>query len=227
MTKSLSAWCIHKQWSGNTSARVSFFTSELGLVQALYKGGRTPKKQALLQPFTPLWIHLQERHHHYYVQTVEPNAPSLPLVGTALFSALYLNELVHHTLKPLAAEPELFQAYAYVLQHLSLTREQLSIETLLRRFEWSLLHAAGHHFSLTHDAQTGLLVNKEKHYHFIAGKGVVLAAEGILGEHLLALAADDLSTSDYLKSAKIIMRQAIDYLLGGKEIKSRSLYTIS
>jgi DNA repair protein RecO (recombination protein O) len=222
-TKSLHAWFIHKQWSGDTSARISFFTSELGVVQGLYKGGRTPKKQALLQPFTSLWISLEERRGHFYVQTVEQDAPMLPLAGTSLFSALYLNELIHYILKPLHSEPELFQAYSFVVQHLSLTQEKMSIEALLRRFEWSLLQTAGHHFSLTHEAETGHLVCREKHYQFIAGKGMVLTDNGIPGEHVLALAADDLTKPDYLKSAKIIMRQAIDYLLGGREIKARAL----
>ena len=223
-SKSLQAWFIHKQWSGDTSARIYFFTSELGLVQGLYKGGRTPKKQALLQPFTPLWINLEERRGHYYVQAVEQNGPMLPLVGASLFSALYLNELIHYILKPLASEPELFQAYDYAVHHLSLTEEKQNIEALLRRFEWSLLQVSGHHFSLTYEAETGQLVCPDKYYQFIAGHGIVLATKGIPGEHLFALAADDLTKTEYLKSAKIIMRQAIDYLLGGREIKSRSLY---
>jgi DNA repair protein RecO (recombination protein O) len=226
-SKSLQAWFIHKQWSGDTSARIYFFTSELGLVHGLYRGGRTPKKQALLQPFTPLWISLEERHSHYYVQAVEQDAPMVPLAGTSLFSALYINELIHYILKPLASEPELFQAYSFVVHHLSLTAEKMSIEALLRRFEWSLLQVSGHHFTFSHEAETGYLVNKEKHYQFIGGQGMVATANGIPGEHLLALAADDLTKVEYLKSAKIIMRQAIDHLLGGREIKSRSLYVNS
>ena len=50
-----------------------------------------------------------------------------------------------------------------------------------------------------------------------------MASKGIPGEHLLALAEDNLSEAVYLKSAKIIMRQAIDHLLGGREIKARGL----
>ncbi|HAU1882038.1 TPA: DNA repair protein RecO, partial [Legionella pneumophila] len=56
-------------------------------------------------------------------------------------------------------------------------------------------------------------------------EGFILGGDKkIPGEHLLAIAADNLSESAYLKSAKFIMRQAIDHLLGGREIKARSLY---
>jgi DNA repair protein RecO (recombination protein O) len=42
--------------------------------------------------------------------------------------------------------------------------------------------------------------------------------------HLLALSEDNLNEEVFLKSAKKIMRQAIDHLLGGREIKARTLY---
>ena len=223
MIKSIQAWLIHKQWSGDTSVRPCFFTSELGLVNCLYKGGRTPKKQAILQPFTPLWTNIDERHHHYYAQSVENEAPSLTLSGTSLFSALYLNELIYYLLKPLAAEPQLFQAYGFTLHHLALAENQEDIEALLRRFEWTLLQACGHGFSLSSDT-VGQVIVAERYYQFIPGRGLILANKGTPGVHLLALAADDLSQSEYRKSAKFIMRQAIDYVLGGREIKARSLF---
>jgi DNA repair protein RecO (recombination protein O) len=224
MIKSVPGWLIHKQWSGDTSTRVYFFTSELGLVNCLYKGGRTLKKQVVLQPYTPLWINLEARYQCYYAQSVECSSSTLHLRATSLFSAIYLNELIYYTLKPFIPEIELFQAYLFTLNQLSMTNDRLMIEALLRRFEWTLLHTCGHGFSLTTEVDTYQLVHSHKYYQFIPGKGLVVAQKGIPGEHLLALAADDLTTPDYLKSAKMIMRKAIDYLLGGREIKARTLY---
>ncbi|MDP3267735.1 MAG: DNA repair protein RecO C-terminal domain-containing protein [Legionella sp.] len=224
MTKSIQAWVIYKQWSGDTSARVHFFTPDLGLVECLCKGGRTPKKQSLLQAFTPLWIGMDERHGRYYAQSIETQSPMLPLTGTSLFSGLYINELLYYALSPLLSEPELFQAYIFTLNGLASTQDRFSVESLLRRFEWALLNACGHCFSLTHEARSDNLIEINSCYHFIAGEGFVLAEKGIPGEHLLALAVDDLSDAAFLKSAKIIMRQAIDFLLGGKDIKARALY---
>lgn len=224
MTKSLQAWVLHKQWSGDTSARVHFFTAESGLIHCLCRGGRTPKKQSLLQPFTPLWISVNERYHHYYSQSIESVSPTLHLAGISLFSGLYVNELLYHCLRPMDPVPDLFTAYLMTLQGLAATQERLVIESFLRRFEWSLLKACGHSFSLTHDARTGEEVFPDAFYRFIAGEGIVLCNKGIPGEHILALADDNLSDIAYLKSAKIMMRQAIDHLVGGKEIKARALY---
>lgn len=223
-TRSLQAWVIHKQWSGDTSARVSFFTRELGLVNCLCKGGRTPKKQSLLQAFTPLWIHIDERHDRYYTKTIESISPMLQLEGHALFSSLYLNELIYYALKPIDPDEPLFNAYLLTLNHLAGAADRLIIESLLRRFEWALLNACGHFFSFTEETRTQDVIDANSHYQFIAGEGFVRAGKGIPGEHLLALAADQLHEAHYLKSAKIIMRQAIDHLLGGREIKARSLY---
>lgn len=182
------------------------------------------KKQAVLQPFTPLWINLEERYQCFYAQSVECSSSTLHLKGTSLFSALYLNELIYYTLKPYSSEIELFQAYIFTLNHLSSTDNKLMLEAVLRRFEWTLLQTCGHGFSLTTEADTEQLVHCHKYYQFIPGKGLIVTQKGIPGEHLLALAADDLTQADCLKSVKLIMRKAIDHLLGGKEIKARKLY---
>lgn len=220
----LQAWVLHKLWSGDTSARVFFFTRELGLVQCLCKGGRTPKKQALLQAFAPLWLSVDERHERYYARSIESIAPMLHLEGNSLFSGLYVNELLYHVLRQVYPVPELFNAYLQTLNGLALTRDQLVIESCLRRFEWALLTSCGHSFSLEHDARTGDEILSEYQYQFSAGEGMVRALKGIPGEHIRAIAHDNLDEAMYLKSAKIIMRQAIDYLLGGKEIRARALY---
>lgn len=223
-TKSLQAWVIHKQWSGDTSARVSFFTKEQGLVQCLCRGGRTPKKQSLLQAFTPLWVAVEERYDRYYTRSMESISPMLQLEGNSLFSGLYINELLYYVLSPAYPDPELFNAYLMTINGLASTQDRLVIEALLRRFEWALLKASGHSFSLTQEAATGVGVVPEKNYQFRVGEGFIVHNSGIPGEHLLALAGDNLEEAVYLRSAKLIMRQAIDHLLGGRELKARSLY---
>ena len=72
-TKSLQGWVVHKTWSGDTSARVKFFTRELGLIECLCKGGRNPKKHALLQAFYPLWLAVDERYERYFARSIESN----------------------------------------------------------------------------------------------------------------------------------------------------------
>jgi len=146
------------------------------------------------------------------------------LEGDSLFSGLYVNELIYYALSPAYPDEELFNAYLVTLNSLALLSERLAVESLLRRFEWALLKACGHSFSLFQEATTGALIETNAYYQFVVGEGFIMANKGIPGEHLLALAEDNLNEAVYLKSAKIIMRQAIDHLLGGREIKARALY---
>lgn len=223
-TKTLGAWVLHKYWSGDSSARVSFFTREYGLIQCLCKRGRTPKKQALLQAFTPLWISITERYDRFYAQSIESTAPILTLTDSALFAALYVNEILYYILKPNYSDPLLYDAYIHTLQKLTKVADRIELESTLRRFEWTLLKSCGYSFSCTEEACTAALIEPNLFYHFVAGEGFILASQGILGASILALAGDDLSELRTLNVAKKVMRQALDQLLGGREIKTRSLF---
>ncbi len=223
-TDGLQGWVLHKRWSGDTSAQVIFFTREKGVVSALSKGGRTPKKQSLLQAFTLLWFTVDARHDWHYVRQLDVIAPSLVLAGDSLFAGLYVNEIIYHGLQQLDPCPSLYDAYVLTLQALTQTSERLVIEAALRRFEWQFLSSCGYEFSLTHEALSQMPILPGNHYSFIAGKGVVLATQGIPGECILAMADDRLEHPAVLKAAKWIMRRAIDHALNGKRIKARELY---
>lgn len=213
------AWVLHKIWTGETSARVTFLTAEQGLVTGLYKGGRKPEKQALLQPFIPLWLVLKNT----WVQNLESAASGIPLEGAALFSGLYINELLYRLLKT-DAQPQLFDAYLATLRGLAITQTREEIEVLLRRFEWTLLKITGYAFSLTEEAQTGTPIFPDKHYIFRPGSGFYPISQGLSGAHILAISQDRLENHETLRIAKYIMRQAIDHLLGGVAIHTRKLY---
>ncbi len=224
ITNALQAWVIHKSWSGDTSARVVFFTREHGLVHCLYKGGRTPKKQALLQSFTPLWLAMDVRGDAHFVRQLEVAASPMFFVGQILFAALYVNELLYHALKPHDPHAELHEAYTFTLHALMSASDRFAIETILRRFEWTLLTSCGYHMSLSHDARSAKPIVANGFYRFIAGEGFVLADEGISGAYVIALSQDKLDDVAVLSAAKRIMRCAIDHALDGKEIKARALY---
>ena len=220
------AWVLHKSASGDTSAHVTFFTREMGVVRALCKGGRTPKKQALLQPFTPLWITLDVKRTWHYVCNLDVCSPSIVLTGDALFSGLYLNELLYLTQQPLEQSPELYVLYTQALHAIAQTTHRIEIEMILRRFEWQFLMLCGYAVSLTHDARSSQSIDPCNYYTFIAGEGFVSAQTGIVGEHLLAMAEDLFHDVGVLKSAKLIMRRAIDHVLDGKSLKTRELYQV-
>lgn len=223
-TEALEAWVLHKRPSGDTSVRVTFFTREKGILNCLYKGGRTPKKQAILQPFLPLWLAIDVRRDWHHVRQIETVAKPCELKGNSLFAGLYVNELLYYALSPLESQTELFDVYLHTMQGLSAITDRLAIEVLLRRFEYSLLLACGYSVSFTNEAYTVEPIEADQSYKFIAGAGFVATEIGIAGMDILALAEGRLDEVKVLRTAKFIMRQAIDHLLGGRELKARSLY---
>ncbi len=224
ITDGLHAFVLHKRWSGDTSAQVTFFTREKGVVSAMFKGGRTPKKQTLIQPFTPLWLTLDARRDWHYVRHLDVLAPSLTLAGDALFAGLYVNEIIYHGVQQLDPVPMIYDAFIQTLQSLTQTPQRMEIEALLRRFEWQFLISCGYPFSFANDARTGMPVVPDYQYDFIAGEGFVQTIRGVPGAHIIAMAHDQLEEPGVLKSAKWIMRRAIDHALDGKRIMARELY---
>lgn len=222
-SSSAPAWLIHKMWAAGNAARVLLFTREQGLIWATYRGGSSPKKQALIQAFSPLWVDLSQRQTWYYVRHLESAALPFDFVADHLFAALYMNELLYHGLHPQDPHTNLYDAYVSSLQNLSLAQSQSGIEQALRRFEWTLLASMGYAISLTDDAHSQPIVATQ-YYTFQAGFGFVFAQEGLLGSHILALSHDELHDPIVLKTAKYVMRAAVDHALGGKRLKSREFY---
>ncbi|HVT63182.1 MAG TPA: DNA repair protein RecO [Legionellaceae bacterium] len=218
------AWLIHKTYAGDSSVRALFWTREYGMIRALYKGGRQPKKQALLREFTPLWVAFHEKKGWFYVRHLEMAAVSLNLQDRYLFSGLYLNELLYLTLPLQDAYPELYDIYVHSLQRLYQASSTHTLEQVLRRFEWALLVSLGYAISFTHEAHTQLPIVATNYYAFKAGKGLIRAEIGILGADILALANNELDNAQVLKIAKYLMREAIAHVLAGKEIKTRALF---
>ncbi|MBA2651990.1 MAG: DNA repair protein RecO [Tatlockia sp.] len=224
ITEALEAWVLHKTPSGDSSMRVTFFTREKGILTCLCKGGRTPKKQAILQPFSPLWLALDLRKDWHFVRHIEALPSVSQLQGSSLFAGLYVNELLYYALKPMDSQPELFAAYVHTMQGLSAINDPLAIEIVLRRFESVLLQACGYSLSFTSTTNPEAPIQADFCYQFIAGEGFRIAADGIVGADILALSEGRFEQLSVLKSAKYIMRQAINHLLGGKELKSRALF---
>lgn len=216
---SAEAWLLHKSPSGDTSVRLSLFTRDQGVVTCLYRGGRTVKKQAILQPFIPLWLSLDSKRDWHYVRSLETVSPPLPLKNNSLFCALYVNELLFYALKAFDPHPELYDVYEYTLKGLAVITEQVVMESLLRKFEWMLLGSCGYSLSFEDDPA--------ERYRLVAGKGFVVDHNGIPGEDVLAITQGQFEEVRVLKSAKLIMRQAVDNLLGGRELKSRALFKSS
>lgn len=216
------AYVLHSRAYKETSALVDFFTPQ-GRVRAVLRRARG-KGGSLVRPFVPLELELRGRGELKNVGRLETVGMAPWLHGDAVFSGLYLNELLMRLLPAEAPSPGLFDHYAQTLQALLAGRP---LEPLLRAFEWRLLDELGYAFSLHRDV-VDQPIAAEGLYRLRVDAGlerVELSQPGLFsGTELLALAEADWETPGALLAAKRLMRQALAVHLGGKPLVSRELF---
>ena len=118
----LEAWLLHKTITGESSLKLHVFTREKGIIVCWFKGGRSPKKQAILQPFMPLWLSYQSKNDYAYVSKLESRALPFQFNSMALFSACYINELVYYALRSSEPQGTIYDAYQDTLKGLSVSQ---------------------------------------------------------------------------------------------------------
>ncbi|MCC5792546.1 MAG: DNA repair protein RecO C-terminal domain-containing protein [Legionellaceae bacterium] len=215
------AWLIHQQARGDSSLSLCLFTAHHGLIRTYYKGGRHARKQRL-PSFAPLWVELATGKHCFFIRTIEILKPQAHFQEQALLCAMYLNELLFYSLKQPEPVPQLFHYYEKTLQQLSECRESIPMAMALREFEWILLQHCGLAFSLSSDCR-GVAIAPDAYYHFDPEYGFKPAPEGISGSIIIALANQDFQQAEVHRSARQIMRSAIDHLLEYRPVHSRNL----
>jgi DNA repair protein RecO (recombination protein O) len=232
----LHTWLLHSRPFRETSLLLDCFSRERGRFSAIARGVRGAKshKRALLQPFTPLSFSVAGRGELVTLKDAEASGPALPLCGTALFAALYLNELLTRLLHGAEVEEDLFTHYETTLRALLIEGD---IEAALRRFELHLLDTLGYGVDFTQDAEHGAAVEAEARYYLHPDAGFVRqqASEDAQnreqrlygGAELLAIARDDFSAPATRRAAKLILRQLLSRHLGERELASRELFRSS
>lgn len=216
------AYVLHNRAYRETSALVDFLTPE-GRFRAVLRRARG-KGGSLARPFVPLEVELRGRSELKTVGRLDSVGVAAWLSGDALFSGLYLNELLIRLLPAEDPHPALFEHYAATLQALAAGRP---LEPLLRAFEWRLLDELGYAFALDHDTHGDALV-PDGLYRLLVDAGlerVYLFQPGLFtGAELAAMAEADWSTPGALSAAKRLMRQALAVHLGGRPLVSRELF---
>ncbi len=216
------AYVLHNRAYRETSALVDFLTPE-GRVRAVLRRARG-KGGSLARPFVPLEVELRGRGELKNVGRLDSVGVAAWLVGDALFSGLYLNELLIRLLPAEDPHPVLFEHYAATLQALAAGRP---LEPLLRAFEWRLLDELGYAFALDHDLNGDPLA-ADGWYRLQVDAGlerVYLLQPGLFtGAELAAMAEADWTAPGALSAAKRLMRQALAVHLGGRPLVSRELF---
>ena len=245
---------LHRRAYGETSSLLEAFSRDYGKIGLVAKGAHRARSplRGLLQPFVPLLGSWSGRGELATLTAAEAGA-SIPMPArSALFSALYMNELVMRLLTRHDPHPELFDNYAVALADLvggtaleaTGTSDSPTVsaeghaERCLRLFEKRLLDAIG--YGLVFFDQHGEYIDFEpdQRYEYRREEGPRRIDGGrtgyprpenqngvvVSGSALRALAAEEYLGADDLVQAKRLMRFVITPLLGDRPLMTRALF---
>ena len=219
------AFIIHTRPYRDSSLLVDMFTAEQGMLRAVVRGARgTSKGGRLCQPFHLLRVTISGKGELKTAFNLEvADAPPV-LAGRALFSAMYLNELLLRAMHQHEPHPEIFAAYQLALE--ALAREARA-EGVLRQFELILLQDLGYGLDLASDAN-GDAIKAGIGYSFEPEQGLVPGqagqVSGFRGEVLLQIAAGDYTSDAVRGQAKALFHKALLPLIGPQPLASRKLF---
>jgi len=230
-TSNEKSYILHSRKFRESSQLVDFFSRDYGRVRAVAKGvrGRKRPKGNILQSFTPLLLSWRGNGELKNLTTVEPSGNSVYLQGEMLYVGLYLNELLVRLLPEHVPHESLFDCYDVLIAQLSKSSDS---EPLLRRFELLLLEEIGYGLDLTVELSEDRSIAVGERYHFTPHHGFVHfdpfsdQDERSLyeGAHLLAIANEDYALAEVRRSAKRLLRCALQAQLGERPLLSRQLF---
>ena len=213
------AYVLHRRPYRETSALVDILSARHGRLPLLAKGLRRGKSADPLQPFRLLRVSWTGNVEFPLYTGAESIGAAPILVGAALYCALYLNELLLHLLPPGDPCPKVFRLYRDSLARLE---PEAGRENTLRRFELGLLEEIGYGLDLYAE------IDPARRYLYVIEQGLAEAkldhTDSISGATLLNLRRGALEDAGELREAKHLMRRLLNHYLGGRPLKSRTLF---
>lgn len=221
------SWLLHHRPYRDTSRIIDILSSEYGRLSLVARGSRAPKSRlgGILRPFLPLRLAWVIRADLGTLTGAELRGPPVALVGDALLSGYYVNELLLHFLHRHDPQPEIFTAYSRTIEFLAANR---NLPAVLREFEMELLRLLGYGLILDHDTQSQSPLRRAAWYEYRVEQGPVEVGERqgsmlFSGAELAAIGERDFSDAEVVRAAGRLLRQVIAHHLGGKELKSRKV----
>jgi DNA repair protein RecO (recombination protein O) len=224
---------LHHRNYTESSLLLEVYTRQHGRLGLVAKGARRPssKLRGLLNPFQPLLLSFSGRGELMVLTGAEPDGMSVNLVGTPLYCAFYLNELLVRLLPRHDAHEALYDRYCQALQGL---REARSPEGVLRIFEKHLLSEIGYGLLLERESGGQEVIDPNATYDYVPESGPVrirhpellapLRGVRVRGASLIALATERIEDTAALRETKALMRAALAPHLGDKPLHSRRLF---
>lgn len=224
------AFVLHARAWRETSLLVEVLCAEHGRIGLVARGVRGPKRQALraaLQPLQHVRFDAVLRGELAHLNGAEALDAAPRLQGEAMLSALYANELVLRLAPRHDPQPELYAVYGELRARLGAAEP---LAWTLRRFERDLLQALGVGLDHAHEGD-GDPVDPAARYRLDPDHGPVRIrgerggerARSATGRALLALAADRAPPAEDLGGLRRVMREVLEFHLGGRPLASWQL----
>jgi DNA repair protein RecO (recombination protein O) len=225
------AWVLSRQSYRDSSFLVHFMTANEGRLTAIVKGVHRKQRggslASLMQPFSPVLVSLGGKSELRYLAGAESAGIAISLPGEKLFIGLYLNELLTLLLPKFDPSPTVFAAYGASLARIA---DEDDTELILRRFELLLFDELGYQIQwhCDHDQNP---IDPAINYVFQSDKGFVRRSVDatdlsvLTGQELLVLyswqQSERMIDPPLRHKLKLVMRQAIEYRLGGRALRVR------
>lgn len=224
------AYVLHRRPWRETSLMVDIFSLNAGRITIIARGGNSAKSplKAQLQPFQPLLLDWTGRSDLKTLTQAEVRGGPALKRTLSLYSGLYVNELLQRLLPLADPHPRLFASYIEAIAELS---EASDVEPVLRRFEQCLAAELGYDFAWDLATDTGYAVEASEYYCYDPEQGILAMPSAgarlrdLPGATLLLLASGDLESTQCRRVAKRVTRVLVDYLLQGRPLNSRSLFS--
>ncbi len=228
------AFLIHSRKYTDSRIIVELLTRDYGRVSGVLRQSAKSKRQAKVQPFSPLIVTWKGKSALKSLWQAEALSIPLPLIAENLFCGLYLNELLLRCLPQDDSCEPIFDLYINTITKLSkldTPSDQFELEKILRVFEFQFLTELGFGIDFESDSNgKKITADTQQRYRFISGEGFIPIVSGELpqgvvysADSLVAIREQNYAIES-LRSAKRLSRQAFHVLLGDKPLKTRELF---
>jgi DNA repair protein RecO (recombination protein O) len=221
-------WLLHHRPYQDSSRILEVLSHDYGRLSLVARGSRSgnSRLKGILRPFLPLRASWVSRSDLGTLTGAELGGAPIALSGEALLSGYYANELLLHLLHRHDPQPDIFRVYGTTIENLSGGR---NVPLKLRQFELELLRLLGYALNLDHDTDTRAPLSSTGFYVYRPEQGPVAATDPsgpmtFSGGELIAIRERDFSRAETLRSAGRLLRDVIEFHLGGRELKSRKVF---
>ena len=219
-------YILHRRPFRDTSQILDIVTRDHGKIAVVARGSRGSKSRlaGILRPFLPLRVSWVAKSDLGTLTGAEAAGPPAGMIGDAMFSAYYVNELLLHFLHRYDPQSEIYALYEEVIKALLITD---NVAAALRSFELEFLSLLGYAVNLDHEfgSRDPLLDDQDYEYRMEQGP-VSIGRSGALvfkGAVYKDIAEQRFDKPDVLRAANRLLREIIAFHLGGKELKSRKV----